>query len=262
MAHGTQTLERGLELLKLVAAHHPSGIRLTALSTISGLELPTAHRLLGSLAREGLVIQHEADKRYLLGRYCQQLAQAASNEAPIQETYHSLLEAIAQTTGDATFLVVQSGFDTLCIARAIGTWMIQALAVNVGHRQPVGVGAGGLAMLAEMPVRDAEALIRANRERLPYYRDLSMAALRRMVALARAEGFAVIGNHAVSGVIGVGVALRDPSGRIIGGVSVASIKSRMGRERQRQVAQQMRELMSQYEPVIRLPGVAKPARIR
>lgn len=253
MAHGTQTLERGLELLKLVAAHHPSGVRLTTLSEISGLVRPTAHRLLGSLAREGLVIQQEADKRYLLGPYCQQLTKAASNEAPIQETYHPLLEAIAQTTGDATFLVVQSGFDTLCIARAIGTWVIQALAVSVGHRQPIGVGAGGLAMLGAMPARDAEALIRANQARLPYYRGLSMAALRRLVAQARSEGYAVIGNHAVSGVVGVGVALRDPSGNIIGGVSVASIKTRMGRERQAQVARQMRDLMSRYKPVIHLP---------
>lgn len=244
MTHGTQTLARGVELLKLVAAHHPSGIRLTDLAELSGLERPTVHRLLGSLVREGLVTQYEVGKRYALGQYCQQLAKAAGNEAPIQETYGPLLERIAHATGDATFLVVQSGFDTLCIGRAIGTYMIQALAVSVGHRQPIGVGAGGLAMLAEMPVRDADALIRANRERLPYYRNLTMAALRGMVAQARADGYAVIGNHAVSGVVGVGVALHDPMGNIIGGVSVASIKSRMGKERQEYIARQMRELVA------------------
>lgn len=244
MTHGTQTLARGVELLKLIAAHHPSGIRLTDLAKLSGLERPTVHRLLGCLVREGLAMQHEMGKRYALGPYCQQLARAADNEAPIQETYGLLLEQIAQTTGDATFLVVQSGFDTLCIARAIGTYMIQALAVSVGHRQPIGVGAGGLAMLAEMPARDADALIRANRERLPYYRNLTTSALRGMVTQARADGYAVIGNYAVSGVVGVGVALHDPMGNIIGGVSVASIKSRMGKERQEQIAQQMKTLIA------------------
>lgn len=243
MNRGAQTLERGIELLKLVAAHHPSGVRLTDLVALSGLTAPTTHRLLASLVREGLVTQGEQGKRYLLGHYCRQLASAAESQAPIQEIYGPLLEDIAQTTGDATFLVVQSGFDTLCIARAIGTYMIQALAVSVGHRQPIGVGAGGLAMLAQMPVRDAQALIRANRERLPGYRNLTMAALSAMVAQARADGFAVIGNHAVAGVVGVGVALRDGAGNIVGGVSVASIKARMGRERQQQIAQQMHELI-------------------
>lgn len=246
MAHGTQTLERGVELLKLIAAHHPSGIRLTDLAKLSGLELPTVHRLLGSLLREGLVAQHEVGKRYLLGGYCHQLAKAADNKAPIQETYGPLLEAIAEATGDATFLVVQSGFDTLCIARAIGTYIIQALAVSVGYRQPIGVGAGGLGMLAEMPARDSEALIRANRERLPYYRNLTVEALRDRVAEARMEGYAVIGNYAVAGVIGVGVALRDPLGNIVGGLSVASIKSRMGKARQEQIARQMRGLIATH----------------
>ena len=246
MTKGTQTLERGVELLKLVAAHHPDGLRLTDLAALSDLERPTAHRLLACLMREGLVTQQESGKRYLLGQYCQQLATATTNEAPVQNLYGPLLEEIAHTTGDATFLVVQSGFDTLCIARAVGTYVIQALAVSVGHRQPIGVGAGGLAMLAAMPTRDAEALIRTNRERLPYYRNLSMTALKNMVTQARTDGYAVIGNYAVSGVVGVGVALHDAMGNIIGGISVASIKSRMGKERQEQIASQIKHSMVQY----------------
>ena len=165
---------------------------------------------------------------------------------PVQHTYGPLIEEIAQATGDATFLVVQSGFDTLCIARAVGTYVIQALAVSVGHRQPIGVGAGGLAMLAAMPARDADALIRTNRERLPYYRNLSMAALKAMVAQARADGYSVIGDYAVSGVVGVGVALHDAMGNIIGGVSVASIKSRMNKERQELVALKIKQSMARH----------------
>lgn len=248
MTQGSQTLVRGLELFKLVAAHHPTGIRLTDLARLSGLERPTVHRLLSSLLREGLLAQQEGSKRYVLGHYCGQLAIAARNAAPIQDTYAPLLKDIAVTTGDATFLVVQSGFDTLCVARAVGTYVIQALAVSVGHRQPIGVGAGGLAMLAEMPARDADALVRANRDRLPYYRELSPSKLRAMVQQARADGYAVIGNYAVAGVIGVGVALRDREGQIIGGLSVASIQPRMDRERQALVARTMRELMTGFVP--------------
>ncbi len=217
---------------------------MTDIAELSDLTRPTAHRLLSCLVREGLVAQHEVGNRYVLGRYCEQLTRAAGNLAPIQDTYGPLLERVAHATGDATFLVVQSGFDTLCVARAIGTYMIQALAVSVGHRQPIGVGAGGLAMLSEMPTRDADALIRANSERLSYYRGLTPASLRGMVTRARSVGYAVIGNHAVSGVVGVGVALRDATGNIIGGVSVASIKSRMGSDRQQHIAHQMKELIS------------------
>lgn len=248
MQQGTQTIARAMELLKLVAAHHPAGVRLSDLAQLSELERPTVHRLLGSLVREGLVAQEDGGKKYMLGPYCRQLGHAVQADTPLQERYAPLLQQIAFATGDATFLVVQSGFETLCIARAIGTYPIQALAVSVGHRQPVGVGAGGLAMLAEMPSREAEALMVANRERLSYYRDLSVAQLRAMVATSRERGYAAIGNHAVAGVIGVGVALRNTRDEIIGGLSVASIEARMTPERQLQVARQVRELMHCFLP--------------
>ena len=78
--------------MKLVAAHHPEGLRLTDLVQLSGLEFPTAHRLLASLLREGLVAQQETGKRYVLGQYCQQLSLAAHNKAPVQNIYAPLLE--------------------------------------------------------------------------------------------------------------------------------------------------------------------------
>lgn len=41
----------------------------------------------------------------------------------------------------------------------MGTYPIQILAVQVGTRQPLGVGAGGLALLAALPVEEIEAII-------------------------------------------------------------------------------------------------------
>ena len=67
-----------------------------------------------------------------------------------------------------------------------------------------------------------------------------------MVTQARTDGFAAIGNYAVFGVVGVGVALQDAMGNIIGGVSVASIKSRMNKERQQQVAGLIKQCMRQF----------------
>lgn len=239
---GTQAVGRAIGVFKLIAAHHPVGVRLTDLSQLSDLEQPTVHRLLAGLMREGLVAQEDGGKKYTLGPYCRQLGQAFQTDVPMQERYGAMLQKIADATGDATFLVVQSGFETLCIARAIGTNPIQALAVSVGHRQPIGVGAGGLAILAELPERDADMLILANRDRLPYYRNLDVKALRILVAMSRDRGYASIGNHAVTGVIGVGVALRNAQNEIIGGVSVAAIEARMPSERQALVARQLREL--------------------
>src|SRR5690606_22636230 len=95
---------------------------------------------------------------------------------------------------------------------------------------------------------EAEALIQANAERLSYYRNLSAEKLTRLVATAREQGYAPIGNHAVAGVIGVGVALRDQDGALIGGISIASIKARMATARQAEVARQASLLIRNFVP--------------
>lgn len=242
----TQSVQRAIGLLKLIAARHPGGMRLLDLAQDSGIERPTAHRLLASLIDEGLVQQRESDRRYILGDYCAQLAQHLAAPADVKDWFHPLLLRISLQLGDATFLVVPSGFETLCVTRAIGTYPIQALAIDIGNRQPIGVGSGGLAILAQMPEPQARQLVQANTWRLHHYGGLSEAALLELIAQSRERGYAVIGNYAVPGVIGIGVVLRDANERIIAGLSIASIESRMQLQRQREVAATMLNLVRQY----------------
>lgn len=246
---GTQTVSRAIELLKLVAASQPGGLRLVDLTRISGLEHATVHRLITCLVQEGLLIQEDGGKRYVLGPYCTQLGRASQSNTGLLEHYTPLLHRISNATGDASFLVVQSGFDTLCIGRAIGTYPIQALAVNVGHRHPIGVGAAGVAILAALPKQASGELIWRNRDRLPYYRGLTPQALEVLVATARQRRYSVTVNYAVSGVIGVGVVLRGASEDIVGALSVASIEKRMMPERQEMVADLVRGQVESFKPI-------------
>lgn len=64
---GTQSLERAIGLLRAVAARAPEGARLADLVVACGLPKPTTRRLLAALAREGLIEQDEASRRYHLG---------------------------------------------------------------------------------------------------------------------------------------------------------------------------------------------------
>lgn len=244
---GTQSVQRAIRLLKLIAAHHPGGLRLLDLASHSGIERPTVHRLLGGLIDEGLVQQRESDRHYVLGRYCHQLLNALTAPADLKDWFQPLLLKLSMQLGDATFLVVPSGFDTLCVTRAIGTYPIQALAIDVGNRQPIGVGSGGLAMLAQMPPPQARQLIQANAWRLHQYGGLSEDALLAMVDDSRQRGYSVIGNYAVPGVLGVGIVLRDDQDRIVAGLSIASIAARMQPQRQQEVAAAMQDMALKYQ---------------
>ena len=62
---GVQSIERAFDLLEMLAdAGEPVG--LSELATVSGLPLPTVHRLMRTLVHRGYVRQ-EASRRYALG---------------------------------------------------------------------------------------------------------------------------------------------------------------------------------------------------
>lgn len=235
------SVQKALRILRTVEQHHEEGLRLTDVCGLLGLEKPTALRLLGQLAAEGLLARNPRSRKYYLGPYCATLGESLSVQNSLSARYAPLLRRISARTEDASFLVILQDLDTLCIAREAGSYPIQALAIPVGNRQPIGVGAGGLAMLASFDEDVTEHYLRVNRKRFLKYRDLRLDELRMRIARARKRGYAVIGSHAVSKVTGVGVTLRADGGDIVGGISVAALDNRMTQARQPAVADIIRE---------------------
>ncbi len=143
-----------------------------------------------------------------------------------------LWRAISDETGNSAFLLGRVGYESICLARAIGSYPVQVLTVNVGVRNPLGVGAGGLAILATLPVAEQNECMRANVKRLGGYGGLSESTLRAVTRAAQRRGYAVIGHYSAPGVIGMGMAIRNAAGSVLGAITTASIDSRMGTAQQ------------------------------
>lgn len=228
---GAQSLERALLLLKLVSDRNRDGIRLTELVTLSGLQKPTVHRMLQQLVASGLITQ-SVDKRYHLGQFSYELGLAASHHFPVRDICEPYLERIAQETGDSAFLVVRSRGDSFCVDRKTGSYPIKVFSVEVGHRQPLGAGGGGLALLSALSDADVEKILLANTDRLSAYGGLNVTALRNLIKETRERGYSVISDYAIQGVTGVGRAIIDGRGSVLGAISVSSVSQRMDAERQ------------------------------
>ncbi|MGO1767500.1 hypothetical protein CAP48_12700 [Advenella sp. S44] len=240
------SVQKAIHVLKTVEEHQEKGLRLVDVCKQLALGKPTALRLLTQLAQAGLLERSSRSKKYYLGSYCKKLGESLSRQSSLSMRYGTLLRAISARTEDASFLVMLQDLDTLCIAREVGSYPIQALAIPVGNRQPIGVGAGGLAMLATFDEEKTEYYLNANRARFLKYRTLRLDDLRSRVAKARKHGYAVIGSHAVKQVTGVGVTLHDKEGRVVGGVSVAALDNRMTQKRQVVVARIIKEEIEMF----------------
>ncbi len=176
------------------------GLRVVDLCRAAGLERATVYRLLATLLEAGYVAPR-GRFRYVAGPRLAQLQAPPPSPSDFAARLQPVLARVSKACGDAAFAIVREGAASHCIARQVGTHPVQMLVIQVGTRQPLGVGAAGLALLAALPEEDAAGRHRRQRA--------GAGALRRHDAGADGDsgsgyaerGWAVIGNHATEGVL-------------------------------------------------------------
>lgn len=248
-SHGTQSIDRTFGVLKQVVAHGSHGLTVAELVALSGLERPTTHRIVRALERQGLLTRPTGSKRYILGDYCRQMTAAFADRADLRKTCEPVLRAVSEETGNSAFLIGRMGFDSICLARVIGDYPVQVLTVNVGNRQPLGTGAGGLAMLSTLPKDEQDECIRVNAKRLGSYGELTESTLRAFIRATQHRGHALIGHYSVPGVTGIGVAMHNNAANtLLGAIATASIDSRMSRKDQLVAATSITRNIERIQP--------------
>lgn len=255
-AAGAQAVQRALSLLSLVGRGGPDGLGLGHLTAASGLSRPTVRRLLLALAQARLVEQDAASRRYHLGPEAYFLAGFATPRHGLLTHAADSLRRLAAETGDTALLSVQQDDHVICLHREEGSFPIRTHALKAGDRNPIGVGAGSLAILAALP----EAESRALRARIaPLLRDIPPPeVLAADEAEARRTGHALNPGRVVPGSWGIGVALRWSDGRPAGALSIAAIEDRMTPDRQPQLVALLRREATLVETRLAQLAAAPP----
>lgn len=221
----------------------------------TGLANATLRRLLVSLIEARLVV-HDADRKlYSLGSEAYVLGQLAQPAFSFHDLARDGLKRLADVSGDTAFLSARDGLSTVCLHREEGQYPIRTHVLNVGDRQPLGMGAAALAILAALPEDRAEAILEANRDLLLELRpELDMAELADLVARAREMGFALNPGLIFPGSWAIARALRGPEGQIVGAVTIAAIEDRMTQDRQTELAVPLRKEVARIERLMQRFG--------
>ncbi len=249
---GSQSVDRALRLLALVGRETERGAQLSDIVEESGLNKPTARRLLLALIRAGLVEQEARTRRYYLGEEAYVLGTLASRRHGLLELSLESLRNLSDTTMDTSFLSVKRGNYAVCLHREEGTYPVRTHALQAGNQHPLGIGAGSLAMLAALDDDEVERVLVANTKVLEtqyaYYR---AEQIREDVAMTRRQGYALNPGRIIAGSWGLGAAIMFPDGRIAGALSIAAIDSRMRAERQPELVRLLRTEVERVEGKLR-----------
>lgn len=262
--HGAQAIDRAATLLLLVGRAGPSGARLSELVEQCNLSKPTVRRMLLALARAGLLDQDLETRRYFLGPEIHVLGTLASARFGIHSIALRSLVRLSQQTGDTAFLSVPRDVYSICVHREEGPFPIRVHALHAGDRHPLGVGAGGLALLAALPDEEVEEILAANADVLAdKYPPFSPSALRALVKDTRARGYALNPGMLLPDSWAIGVPICGPDGRPVGALSIAATESRLSPKRQLEIAPLLRREAAWIETRLNdTDGTEKQTRIR
>lgn len=247
---GTQSIERAAHLLRIIASRNSAGLRLVDISKQARLERPTAHRILKCLIAEGLVRQNPETRHYFLGHLIFELGLAATSSFNLRDICHPSLVRLAEKSGDTVFLTIRSGADSVCIDRVEGAFPIKTFTLDVGTRRPLGVGAGGLALLMKLPEQTQQEIVSANALRLSAYNNLTVPVVMKLLKRCRDLGFALNDAQVTPGSTSVGLPIRSRSEEPVLAISIGAISSRMTKERQKELASMIRAELENLEPHI------------
>lgn len=230
------SLKRGAVLLRLLATAGPRGASLTDLAAQAGLPHPSAHRVLKQLQAEGLAEHNPDTRRYRLGPLTFELGLAGSTIFDIRDLCEPAMRELADATADTVYLVTRSGFDAVCAHRLEGSFPIRTLVLDVGSRRPLGVGAGGLAILSATPHEERQEIIERVAPLLTRFGGLDERNLSRACDRTSKVGYSTITGTVNLGVSAIGRAFRNSFGHPVGALSVAAMSQRLPAERMLEIA--------------------------
>ena len=229
---GAQVVGRVALLLRLVG-RKPEGTSLAGLVRESGLTRPTVHRLLTSLAAEGLLEHDPGSGKWVLGPEIFLLGSVAAARFPMEDIARPSLRRLAAETGESAFFSIRRGNETVCVLREEGSFPVRSFVLHEGVRFPLGVASAGTAIMAFLPPDEQESLLEdwathAGNFAVGHPADV----VRRNLERTRLAGYSVNPGLILEGSWGMGAAVFDQQGRPAWALSLTGIEPRFRADRQ------------------------------
>lgn len=236
---GAQAIRRAIDVVRAVGQLRTLGASLSRVAQSTGLATSTTFRILRTLTEERLLRYDETQRLYYIGPLAFELGLAASSGAQVQAQWRDRIETIARQTRFTTYLMAQSGAEAVCLLCVQGSTAIRAMPIEIGHRLPLGIGAGSLAILSTLDDEEVRTIVESHKARLDAFPGgrRQKERIYEGVKLARTRGYSLTDGSTVAGLVGVGVPILPRRGMTRLAISISAAASDLPAPEARQVAQ-------------------------
>lgn len=217
---GTQAVDRSSALLiHIMEASTPP--LLSQLAIFHQLPKSTTSRILSALERQGFIERDRAGA-FLPGPVLIRFARLRNREMDLAGRMHSVLELLAQKTGETTNLAIAGNGSVELIDQVDGRYLLGA--TNwVGMSVPYHCSALGKIFLAYGVVKIPNGRL----ERRASRSITNRVGLLEELEQVRRNGFAIIKDELEEGLVAVAAPVRESDGTVVGAISISGPSPRM-----------------------------------
>ena len=241
---GAQAALRAIRLLKLFTSATPE-LQLAEISSLSGLNKTTTHRLLQALYSEELLARNPGTGSYRLGPGLMALGVQALASNDLRLRARPLLRKLADDTGETATLEIPID-DTMLILDEVTSRHFVGAAGNVGTRWPIHATSTGKALIAfdqHGPERLGENLSALTSQTIVRH-----DALQKQLSEIRRRGFAETVDELEDGFSGVGAVVRGGMGEVLGAISICGPTQRLSESRRTQLGATLCKVAERLQP--------------
>lgn len=213
------SLARGLAVIRAFAdARQPQTI--AQISARTGIPRAAVRRCLHTLRQLGYVdAEHN---NFSLRPQILTLGYSYLSSTPLAVASQPCLNGVSKTLGESSSLAVLEDDQVLYVARA-ATARVMSVSLSAGSRLPAYCTSLGRVLLAHLPEPDLDAYL-ARTALLPKTERTitDPAALKRVLAGVRRDGYALIDEELELGLRSIAVPVRGASGRVLAALNVGA----------------------------------------
>lgn len=158
MAQTIQSLDRGLKILEILGKSNKP-LSLNEITEHFDIDRSSIFRLLGTLIANNFVHQDPDTKKYMLGFKIMELSGAFGEQTKIETFLRPVLKYVCEKTQQNTHLAMLHGQEVVFIAVEQPRSSL-SMHISVGTREPAYATALGKVLIAFMPHREKELLLR------------------------------------------------------------------------------------------------------
>jgi IclR family transcriptional regulator, KDG regulon repressor len=234
------TLDRGLHILEVLAGDEAkNGLTLTELGRTIGMHRSTLFRFLATLRARGYIDRDAVTDRYRVGARVLTIAGSFLDNLDIRHVARPALQSLCDRTQELVHLAILDHGDVVTIERIEGTHPV-SLQTGIGARRPTYCTASGKAILAYLPLIEANALLPAE---MPSFTARTITSRKQMLDYlgeVRRLGYAIDDEERIEGVRCVAAPVFGYDGGLVGAISVAAPVQRASFDRLEQFGQDVK----------------------